>query len=532
MSLPIRPTEENELVEQHPEVSGGPVPRRLRWRSAVVIVLLGLVAMLAAWFGLHDRTYQVFALWILVPATLFGLVLWWLFASGIAWWARVIGLVLAATVASTLRVDDYKGDMFPVIRFRWQPDREKVTQDYFAGIGTSGIAAVQETLEAADGDWTGFRGPQRDGVVTGLQLAIDWASRPPRELWRHPVGQGWSSFAVVGKRAFTQEQRGGIEVVSCWDITSGEQLWVNETRERFSEAMGGLGPRATPTFHESRIFALGATGQLHCLDAASGRRHWTVDILENTTAKNLEWAMTGSPLVYGNTVVVIAGGSQGGVVAFDVETGKQAWASGSRPASYASPRLVEFDGAATILAFGGDGLSAYGAVAGKEFWHFPWTNGPRVNAAMPVLVAPRRLFISSGYGQGCAVLELADTGPPTELWRSRQMKCKFNDPVVHDGFVYGLDEGILVCLDLETGQRRWKRGRYGYGQLLLVGDKILVQAERGYLALVDASPERFRELGRFDALTEKTWNHPVLVAGGLLVRNASEMACFELPLAH
>ncbi len=242
--------------------------------------------------------------------------------------------------------------------------------------------------------------------------------------------------------------------------------------------------------------------------------------------------MAGSPLVYGDTVVVIAGGSQGGVVAFDIETGKRAWASGSRPASYASPRLVELDGSPAILAFGGDGLSAHGAADGQELWHFPWTNGPRVNAAMPVLVTPGRLFISSGYGQGCTVLELAGAGAPTELWRSRQMKCKFNDPVVHDGFVYGLDEGILVCLDLETGRRRWKRGRYGYGQLLLVGDKIVVQAEKGYLALVEASPKRFRELGRFTALSEKTWNHPVLVDGRLLVRNASEMACFELPLAR
>ena len=269
MSLPSERPDENEPVDQHLDAAPGPAPRKLRWRSAMVIVLVGLAAVLAAWFGLHDRTYQVFALWVLVPATVFALLVWWLFASGLAWRTRGIGLLLAAMAAATLRVDDYQGDMFPVVRFRWQAGREKVSEDYFASIGTSGIAKVTETLEATGKDWPGFRGPQRDGVVTGLRLATDWASRPPRELWRHPVGQGWSSFAVVGRRAFTQEQRGGVEVVSCWDITSGEQLWVNETRERFAHAMGGLGPRATPTFHASRVFALGATGQLHCLDAAS-----------------------------------------------------------------------------------------------------------------------------------------------------------------------------------------------------------------------------------------------------------------------
>lgn len=506
----------------------------IRWWPAVMILVLGGGAMLVAWFALGlDRTYQVFALWVLVPATVFALLLWWLFASRLSWRTRGVGVLVVVAGLGTLRLEDYEGDMLPVVRFRWQPTREQKALDYFASVPEPATTAETQSLEAAEGDWPQFRGPRRDGKVTGVRLSRDWKSRPPRELWRHPVGQGWSSFAVVGDLAFTQEQRGQVEVVSCWNITTGEPVWAHEDKDRFSEAMGGLGPRATPTFYKSRIYSLGAAGRLNCLDAATGKPVWSKsqDVLEATSGVNLSWAMSGSPLVADGRVIVIPGGAKGGVAAFDAETGELSWASGNHPASYASPRIVEINGQPRLLCFDGDGLTAYQFEDGTELWHQPWTNGPKVNAALPILVDTDRVFVSSGYGQGCALLKIdGDSQQPSIAWQNRLLKCKFNDPVVHDGFVYGLDEGILVCLELETGKRRWKRGRYGYGQLLLVGDLIVVQAEKGQVALVEATPEKFRELGKFKALSSKTWNHPVLVGNRLLVRNAGEMACYELPV--
>ncbi len=500
----------------------------------MVILVLGGGLMLLAWNALGlDRTYQVFFLWVAVPATLFALLMWWLFASRLSWIARLAGLLLLVAVLCTMRLEEYEGDMVPVVRFRWQPTREQRARNYFASVPEPGGLATIEVVELGEGDWPGFRGRRRDGVVNGVRLSRDWKNRPPRELWRHPVGQAWSSFAVVGNRIYTQEQRDQVEVVSCWDFTTGEPLWAHRDDDRFNEAMGGPGPRATPTFDQSRIYTLGANGRLNCLDASTGESAWETppNVLEATSGLNLDWAMSGSPLVVDDRVIVIPGGAKGGVAAFDAKTGELSWASGSRPASYASPRMVEINGRPTLLCFGGDGLTAYRIEDGGELWHLPWTNGPRVNAALPLLVSPGRLFISSGYTQGCAVLEIgSDARSPSILWQNKLMKCKFNDPVVHKGYAYGLDEGILVCLDLETGRRRWKRGRYGYGQLLLAGDLILVQAERGHVALVEATPERFRELGKFPALHSKTWNHPVLVRNRLLVRNADEMACFELPV--
>jgi len=505
---------------------------RFRWWPAVVILDLSVLAMLIAWnwMGL-DRTYQVFSVWVVAAMTFLALSLWWVFASGLSWKAKGVGVLLGIVGLGSVRVADYEGDLVPVFSFRWQPTREQQTREYFASVPEPSAGVESEVVEESAGDWPEFRGRGRDGVVRGVELSRDWKSHPPREIWRHPVGQAWSSFAVVGNRVYTQEQRDQIEVVSCWDLSTGEPLWAYRDDDRFNEAMGGPGPRATPTFDSSRIFSLGANGRLNCLDAATGRSLWEdpPNVLEATSGLNLEWAMSGSPLVVDGRVIVIPGGPKGGVAAFDAETGELSWSSGSRPASYAAPRLVEINGRQMLLCFGGDGLTAYRIEDGEELWHVPWTNGPQVNAALPAVASDGRLFISSGYSAGCALLKLGvEESEPSISWRSRKMNCKFNDPVVHGGYVYGLDEGILVCLDLETGLRKWKRGRYGYGQLLLVGDLIVVQAERGHVALVEATPERFRELGKFTALRSKTWNHPVLVGNRLLVRNAAEMACYEL----
>lgn len=506
--------------------------RRFRWKSGVVILLIGLVAILSVWnlAGL-DRTYQVFAMWVLVPAATLAMLVWWLLGSGLAWRWRLVGLALLAGFVGCLRVDDYAGDMTPLVSFRWQETREERAGSYFSQVAPVPVVETAQQITVGAGDWPGFRGAARDGIVRGVSLAHEWKTQAPREVWKHPVGLGWSSFAVVDGRVYTQEQRGDDEVVSCWDLADGTPVWVHADPVRFSEAMGGVGPRATPTFARSRIFTLGATGLLNCLDAASGRSLWHVDVLDDTDARNLNWAMAGSPLVLNGQVIVSAGGSVGSIVAYDTKTGKRAWSGGDRTASYAAPRLATIAETEVILLFGGDGLAAHDVTSGQELWHFPWSNGPKVNATLPVVLTSTSVLISSGYGQGSAVLNVGGKGSEPELaWKSRQLKSKFNDPVIRDGFVYGLDEGILVCLDAATGKRRWKRGRYGYGQLLLVEDLLLVLAENGSVAMVEATPEKFRELGRFEAISGKTWNHPVLVGDRLLVRNAAEMACFEMPL--
>jgi outer membrane protein assembly factor BamB len=241
--------------------------------------------------------------------------------------------------------------------------------------------------------------------------------------------------------------------------------------------------------------------------------------------------------VVDDLVIVIAGGKVGesfsgkSVIAYDRHTGDIRWAKGEFPASYAGARVEAFLGTRQVLAFHGKGISSHALDTGEILWDEEWMNEPFVNAAQPIKVDDRSLFIGCGYGKGSARIELSLSGgawSDVKRWESNRLKLKFNDAVIRDGFVYGLDDGILACLDLATGKLKWKGGRYGYGQLLLHEDTLLAQTEEGDVTLVAADPSRFRELHRIPALTGTTWNHPVVAHGKLLVRNGTEVACFDV----
>jgi outer membrane protein assembly factor BamB len=335
-------------------------------------------------------------------------------------------------------------------------------------------------------------------------------------------------------RAYTIEQRRGREVVTCYDLATGHELWGFGYDAHFQEVLGGPGPRATPTLDGDYLYALGAAGDLHCLEARAGKLIWHVNILRDNDAENLHWGMCGSPLVDGDRVIVTPGGSSGGsVVAYDRSSGQPVWRAGDRPTAYASPMIVTLAGQRQLLVFGGAALSAHALDDGHELWSYPWVTDQGINVCQPIVIGDDRVFISSGYGHGCALLHLAiqdDEWAVKRLWATKTLKAKFASAVLYDGYIYGLDEAVLLCLDAATGQRCWKGGRYGYGQLVLVGNSLVILAENGDLVRVRATPERYQELSRFQAVQGKTWNHPAVAGSKLLVRNSREMACFELPL--
>jgi outer membrane protein assembly factor BamB len=381
--------------------------------------------------------------------------------------------------------------------------------------------------------WTDFRGPARDGHYQQRPIRTDWPAGPLPALWKQPIGGGYASFVVAGGRAFTIEQRGSQEVVAAYDVTTGRELWTNAWNARFRESMGGDGPRATPTWHDGRVYALGGHGELRCLEEASGRLLWRTNILEDAGATNLQWGMAGAPLVVDDNVVVLPGG-QGGksVAAYHKVTGRRAWSALDDTQAYSSPMLVTLAGVRQILVFSGSRLLGLAPGGGEVLWEFPWTTQFGVNASQPLLLSDRRVFISTGYGSGAAAIELTrEAGgrlAVTELWRTNRMKNQFTSSVLHEGYIYGLDEAILACLDASTGELKWKGGRYGYGQVMLASGHLIVLTEGGDLALVRANPERHDELARFAVLEGKTWNHPAVSDGYLLVRNLNEMAAFDL----
>ncbi len=465
--------------------------------------------------------------------------LWALLLSRFSW--RVRGGVVLAVGALLLagklmlRVDGTQdGRGLPRLAWRWSGPAQPRLAGLAVPSGSAPRAGDPRLAQVVDVPQ--FFGPARDGVVRGAGLARDWQATPPRELWRQPIGSGWSAFAVVGARAFTQEQRGEEEVVSCYELLTGRLLWAHADRARFSEWQGGLGPRATPTVEGGRVYAMGATGILNCLDAETGRREWSREVLGENQLANLLWGVSGSPLLVEDAVIVTGGLSPGPtLLAYRRATGEPLWKAGTDKASYSSPSLATLAGRRVVLSVNATSFTAHDPATGAVLLDFPWADEKWPKAAQPVVIEEDRVFLAAGYGLGCMLLKITAGGDgrlaATQLWKNLRMKTQFNSVAVRDGFIYGLDDGLLACVELATGERKWKDGRYGSGQTLLVDDLVIIQSERGPVVLASARPDSFAELGRIPALSSKTWNHPTLAGRYLLVRNDREAVCYELPLA-
>jgi outer membrane protein assembly factor BamB len=379
--------------------------------------------------------------------------------------------------------------------------------------------------------WTNFRGPKRDGRYDEATVSTNWPSKGLPVLWKQPVGVGHASFVVADGKAYTIEQRRGSEVVAAYDINNGHELWTQKWNAEFNDSTGD-GPRATPTWEQGRLYALGATGELRCLDANSGSVIWGKNILNDNSAKNLPWAMAASPLIVDDKVIVLPGGPNGkSVVAYNKNTGAPVWKVLDDPQAYVSPMLVDLAGRRQIVVVSSYRVVGLAPENGALLWSYPWDTDMGINVSQPIIVDRNRFFISSGYGKGAALVEVKGSGnsfTASTVWENKNMKNKFNSSVLHNGYVYGLDEGILVCLDVNTGERKWKEGRYGYGQVVLAGNHLIVTSDQGDLALVNASPDKYTEVSRFSAVQGQTWNYPAIANGKLLVRNSNEMAAFDI----
>lgn len=511
-------------------------PKLERWGGVLLILVTMVVtspflheSIATAMMGLMFTVYSL-------PLVCLALVVWAVSSRSFSARRRritMVGAILVVCGAWTLvRTDGMTGDLDQDFAWRWaETAEEKLLAEVEAveAVEREAPAPVSASV-STPAEWPGFRGPERDGVVRGTRIGTDWEGSPPTELWRRRVGPGCSSFAFQGGLLYTQEQRGEDEVVSCYEGTSGAPVWQHKDRVRFWDSHAGAGPRGTPTVEGGRVFAFGGTGILNVLDALTGAVLWSRDVSSETGATEPGWGFTSSPLILDDLVVVHAGA----LVAYDVETGDRRW-SGSESESYSSPHRMTLDGIPQVVLLSAAGVSSVAPSNGGLLWEHSWTDGARV--VQPGLTASGELLISAGERGGLrriAVTRGEDGWQVQERWTTRRLKPYFNDFVVHRGHAYGFDGRILACVDLETGQRKWKGGRYGHGQLLLLSDQslLLVISERGELALVTAESGEFTELGRLQGIEGKTWNHPVLVGDLLFVRNGEEMAAFRLALVQ
>jgi outer membrane protein assembly factor BamB len=280
------------------------------------------------------------------------------------------------------------------------------------------------------------------------------------------------------------------------------------------------------------LYALGAEGDLRSLDAKTGKVNWSRNILKDADASNLQWGMAAAPLIVDDKVVVLPGGRSGkSIIAYNKMTGAQVWKSQNDTQAYVSPMLVTLAGKRQILIVSSNRVFGLEPDNGSLLWESPWNTDMGINCSQPVVIDANQFFISSGYGKGAALVEIISNGDALtarKVWENTSMKNKFNSSVLYEGNVYGLDEGILSCVDVRTGERKWKGGRYGYGQVILASGHLIIISDTGELALVKASPDKYTEVAKFSALEGKTWNYPALADGRLLVRNQTQMACFDV----
>lgn len=563
---------------------------RASWAERLGVLALMVIALIATRPLLHKSVatgamgmlFFIYAIPVVCLTLVIGAVVSQRFSAGLRRALLVVAILLACGVFTLLRTGGITGDGVSDLHWRWtktpeelllaqasneptvplpasvaakapdKPVEGQATNEPAASASTSADAKTSEkpapalesnesTARAAEPasaktntDWLGFRGSRRDGVVRGVRIETDWAKKPPVAMWRKPVGPGWSSFAAHGDFFYTQEQRGDDEIVACYKVATGEPVWRHRDPVRFWESNGGAGPRATPTLSNGRVYTFGATGILNALDARNGAVVWSHNVATDTSTKVPMWGFSSSPLVVDDVVVVAASGT---LVGYDIATGQRRWVSPAHGGSYSSPHRTTIDGVVQILLLSETGVTSVAPANGTVLWEHAWPGGTTI--VQPALTADGDVLINSLSGGGgagtrrLAVKHSSSGWNVEERWTSNGLKPYFNDFVVHKGHAIGFDGNILSCIDLTDGKRKWKGGRYGNGQLVLLPDQdlLLVLTEEGELALVGATTDQFKELGRFPAIEGKTWNHPALVGDVLLVRNGEQMAAFRLSLA-
>ena len=517
-----------------------------RWWPAVIIVVGFALTLGLIWFtGSEDKANQMIIILSAITLTSILLLAWMLFFSRLPRRTRLrnFGGLIGVIVLffACFRFSQFSGNMMPLFEWRWTKHNLPTATGNDATLNGNSLTRLS---------FSQFLGPSRDCIVPGPDLATDWTTQSPEKLWRQPIGPAWSGFAIADGRAVTQEQRAENEAVVCYDLQTGSVLWQHTHNGHYNTAIAGEGPRATPTIHDAKVYTLGASGILNCIELATGKPVWQRSIvidaglnlnesidqigISANRNKSKEWGYSSSPLIVNNLVTVSAGGDNGkSLVSYDRVTGKQAWSGGGSRAGYSSPCIVELHGDLQILIFNQDGLAAHSPTNGSIVWEFKW-NVPYPHVSVPLTLPDNKVLLSLGYGKGSKMLQVnfnEGKFSAVELWKSNRMKAKFTNLIFHNDHIFGLDDGMFACIDIERGRRKWKEGRYGHGQILLRGNHILVMAENGDVILLEANAEQHVELTRFTALDGKTWNPPALAGEYLLVRNHREAACYKLPLA-
>lgn len=395
-----------------------------------------------------------------------------------------------------------------------------------AALGFAGAGAGDDSLPR---DWPQFRGPHRDGVAA--QGPTGWTEPGPRQLWRVPLGEGYSAVSVAGDAVYTMFADAENEYLAAFDRATGETRWRVRLAKRLDSMMGN-GPRSTPTVAGDRVYALGGSGDLVAVGATDGKELWRHNLPERFGSRAPQWGFATAPLVDGDLLVIEVGGTDGAFAGLDRETGALRWQSYERGGGYSSPIVMNIGGVKqyVFVPTAADKLVSL-LPDGTVHWTHDWHAG---TIAMPVAVGDDAIFVSASNDIGGMLVRIREgaEGPVVEeVWRNREMKNHFSSSVAREGFLYGFDGGTLKCVDAATGERRWVKRGLGKGSLIAAGDRLVILSDGGKLVLAEATPEEYRELASAQVLAGKTWTAPVLAGSQLFLRDQTDMAAYDLNAA-
>lgn len=391
-------------------------------------------------------------------------------------------------------------------------------------------AARGAAAQPPAGDWPQWRGPSRDGLSRDTGLLRTWPASGPPLLWTASgVGIGYSSMAVAGGRVYTLGARGENEIVIALDAATGKPAWNATIGRRFRNDRGD-GPRSTPTVDGNRLYVLGSSGDLVCLDANTGGRIWTINVLRQFAGINPYWGLSESPLVHRDRVFVVTGGRAGSIIALRKEDGTVLWKSQGDEPGYSSPMIATVNGQEQAVFFTGSRALGLDVSDGRLLWSYARVSNGTANIATPV-VRGDRVFLSSDYGTGAALLQLAPGGKATEVYFTREMRNHHASSVLVGEHLYGFSGSILTAMHFDSGKTVWRDRSVGKGSLVYADQRLYLFSEDGVAGLAEASPAGYREHGRFRIATTgraPTWSHPVVAGGRLYLREQETIHAFDV----
>jgi len=384
-------------------------------------------------------------------------------------------------------------------------------------------------LAQTSADWPQWRGPNRDGISKETGLLKQWPSDGPPLVWKAKgAGSGYSSLAISNGRLFTMGLRGNREYVFAFDVATGKEAWATAHGNAFHNDRGN-GPRGTPTVDGERLYALGGSGDLSCLEAATGKVVWTMNVLQKFGGANIQWGISESPLVIGEKVLVNAGGPGASIVALNKKDGSLIWKSQSDEEGYSSAIAVEAAGGTQVVFFTATRVVGLDLRDGRLRWEYPRPANGTANVATPIARA-NRVFVSSGYGTGGGLVEIKADGKAQEVYFTRDMMNHHSSSILIGDYLYGFSNNILTAMRFDSGEVAWKDRSVGKGSLAYADGNLYALSENGVVGLIEATPSGYKEKGRFRIQQDSlpTWTHPVIAGGRLYLRDQDTIYAYDV----